>query len=102
MALYKYFKPDKGGNHECPLPDPEGPLSSKIPCSSVEAANKEVRPVLQNEASGIAKKRGQYKHYTAKEKARVAKKGAEYRVRHFAAEFSERPLNESTVRVWHR
>ena len=100
MALYKYFKKQEG-----PLPNPEGPLSSKIPSSSIRAANQEVKPLLvPDQAVGKTQKRGQYKKYTAQEKAKVAKRAAECGVtnsiRHFASEFSTRPLNEGTVRVW--
>ena len=42
MALYKFFKRVKV---ESPLPDPESPLSSKVPSSSICAANEEVMPV---------------------------------------------------------
>ena len=38
---------------ECPLLDPEGPLSSKVPSSSIRAANLEVKPVLMDESTGI-------------------------------------------------
>ena len=97
MALYKYFKPAAAqvtGKDECPLPDPEGPLSTKVPCSSIQAANEEVRPVLLESAgTGRSQKRGHYKHYTADEKARIAKRAAECgvtsTVRYFSADFSD-------------
>ena len=80
------------------------PLSSEIPPSAIEAANQEVRPVLQDEAAGKRQKHGHYKSYTADEKARIAKRAAECgvtsTVRHFAAEFADRPLSEGTVHVW--
>ena len=39
MALFKYFKCEKS------LPDPQGPLSEKVPSTSIEEANKEVKAV---------------------------------------------------------
>ena len=38
---------------ECPLLDPEGPLSSMVPSSSIRAANLGVKPVLMDESTGI-------------------------------------------------
>ena len=40
MALLKYFKKNSV------LPDPNGPLSRSLPSSSISAANKAVKPVL--------------------------------------------------------
>ena len=37
---------------ECPLLDLKGPLSSKVPSSSIRAANLEVKPVLMDEGTG--------------------------------------------------
>ena len=53
---------------DCPLPDPEGHLSIRIPSSSIEVANKEVKPILNEVHAGNGKKRGPYKSYTASEK----------------------------------
>ena len=97
MALYKYLS--RSDCHEPgSLPDPAGPLSA----SSIQAANDMVKPVLTPPSTG--KKRGQYKHYTAEEKARIAKRsvqcGVTNTVRHFPREFADRPLSEATVRTW--
>jgi transposase-like protein len=100
MALFKYLKKTAT---DCPLPDPEGPLSIRVPSSAIKTANQEVVTVIQEEGSR-KKKRGPYKNYTAKEKAKVAKRAVECgvtsTVRYFAAEFADGPLNEATVRVW--
>ena len=40
MALYKYFQ-----RVESVLPLPDGPLSAKVPASSIAAANKAVKAV---------------------------------------------------------
>jgi hypothetical protein len=99
MALFKYLIKTAT---DCPLPDPEGPLSIRVPSSAIKTANQEVVTVIQEEGSR-KKKRGPYKNYTAKEKAKVAKRAVECgvtsTVRYFAAEFADRPLNEATVHV---
>ena len=63
------------------MPDPDGPLSTEMPSSSIQAANKVVKPVLEEmkarEAAATAKKRGQYKSYTVSEKAMIAKRATE-------------------------
>ena len=41
---------------DCPLPDPEGPLSIRIPSSSIEVANKEVKLILNEVHAGNGKK----------------------------------------------
>ena len=102
MALLKYLK--KGTE----LPDPDGPLSTEMPSSSIQAANKVVKPVLEEmkarEAAATAKKRGQYKSYTASEKAMIAKRATECgvtnTVRYFSHKFVDRPLCEGTIRTW--
>ena len=59
---------------------------------------------MPDQAVRKTQKRGQYKKYTAQEKAKVAKRAAECGVTNsiwnFASDFSTRPLNEGTVRVW--
>ena len=67
---------------DCPLPDPEGPLSIRIPSSSIEVANKEVKLILNEVHAGNGKKCGPYKSYTASEKARIAKQAVECGVPH--------------------
>ena len=74
MSLYKYFKKTTGD--EAFLPDPSGPLSTKVPSSTIAMANKEVMKVLgsTNEESNLARaNRGQYESFTPVEKATIAK-----------------------------
>ena len=96
IALLKYFK------KESVLPNPEGPLSDRLPSSSIAFANKEVKPLL--EAKSKSKKRAQYDSYSAEEKAKVAKRASEMGVsrtlRFFSKDFADRPLKECTVRTW--
>ena len=56
---------------------------------------------MLDESIGKTRKHGHYQHYTVIEKARVAAECAiTSTMRYFAPEFSDRSLNESTVRVW--
>ena len=93
MALYKYFKKTSASV----LPNPDGPLSSRIPSSAIVKANEEVEPLLTESTSKQkGGKRGQYLVYTEEEKFKIGKQGAEMGVtntiRFFQKEFSDRPL----------
>ena len=80
MALLKYFK--KSEKKSSVLPNPDGPLSA----SAIASANKEVERLLAQQDGSLAahgttgRKRGRYHSFTEKEKARVAKRAAEYGV----------------------
>ena len=95
MAMYKYLKPVDPA-----LPKPEGSLSLVVPSSSIAAANKEVKRVINREGES---KRGKYCIFTPEEKARIGKRAAEYGVtatiRYFSKQFSDRSLSESSVRT---
>ena len=92
MALFKYFK------HEKSLPDPQGSLSEKVPSTSTEEANKEVKAISDK----CGKERAPYMVATPEHKPKVGKYAAENgttnAIRHFSKELPS--LNESTVRVW--
>ncbi len=96
MALYRYFKVEKGG-----LPDPHGPLAKIVPSSSIAAANSEVQAARESSLPD-RKKRGSYAKYTPEQKALIAKRAAEHGVvatiRHYAKEFPK--LKDTTVRDW--
>lgn len=103
MVLLKYFK------KSTVLPNPNGPLSDRMPSSAIISANKEVESLLTQGQDGSSsaqstRKRGRYHSYTEEEKARIAKRAAEFGVastiRHFSKEFVDRQLKESTVREW--
>ena len=104
MALLKYFQP----RADPLLPKPDGSLSKVVPSSSITAANKEVKRVLDlsDEAGGKdpAPKRGKYEHYTGAEKVQIGKRAAEHGVvatiRYFSKIFPDRSLKESSVRTW--
>ncbi len=102
MALLKYFKKDSV------LPNPHGPLSTRVLPSAIATANKEVKPLLdatKDNASGAS--RGKYAccvQSSDEEKIKIAKRAAEMGVtntiRHLKKKFEDRPLKESTVRTW--
>jgi hypothetical protein len=76
MALLTYFK------KKSVLPNPEGPLSKCMPPTAIVSANKEVKSIIVNEEEGAcsSKSRGSYLSYTDEEKARIAKRAAEFGV----------------------
>ena len=102
MSLFKYFKvrcgKTDGSTSSSSLPDPSGPLSEKMPATSIEEANKEV--YARQTTSG--KRHGQYVIVTPEQKARVAKYTAENgtanAIRRFAKDMPD--LKENTVRGW--
>ena len=99
MALYKYFKRDSSF-----LPDPHGPLSNLM-SSVIASTNVEVKFIIEETKTKTSStKRGCYANYSEAEKAKVAKQATEMGVTnsltHFAKEFVDRPLKESTVRTW--
>ena len=96
MALLKYLKP----KDDSFLPDPQGPLSSVIPSSSIAAANENVVELLKYRKP----KRGSYDLFTEEEKAKIARSASEIGVtstiRKLSKSFPGRTLKESTVRTW--
>ena len=104
----QYFK--KSEKKSSVLPNPDGPLSDLMPASAIASANKEVERLLAQQDGSLdahgttGRKRGRYHSFTEKEKARIAKRAAEYGVtnaiKHFSKEFVDRQLKESTVREW--
>ena len=113
--LFKYFKRGDPA-HPKVLPQPDGPLATLMPSSSIVAANKEVKTALDSsvenktdEISGKksekSSKRGRYDIYSPEEKASIGKRAAEHGVtstiRYYAKKYPERPLlKESSVRTW--
>ena len=88
-----------------------GPLSTAVPSSTITAANKEVKQLLDqacddhdNTKTTSTSKRGAYERFTAEEKARIGKRAAEHgvtaSVRYFSKVFPGRSLRESSVRTW--
>ena len=64
MALYRYFQPAADS-----LPDPKGPLSTKLTSSTIREANEAVRSA----ATKSSAKRGSYAKFTPEQQAEVAK-----------------------------
>ena len=94
------------------LPKPDSSLATVVPASTITAANEAVKKVIAvdagEEEKGTARsshgQRGEYEHFTPKEKARIGKRASEHgvtaTVRFFSKSFPGRPLKESSVRTW--
>ena len=108
MSLLKYFQLANPT-----LPKPNGPLSTSVPSSSIAAANREVKQLLDkaenNERTDSPRatstsKRGTYERFTAEEKAKIGRRATEHgvtaSVRYFSKVFPGRSLKESSVRTW--
>ena len=74
MALLKYFAKSKS------LPDPNGPLSSKLKPETIDSANRKVSALLASTGSSSTKddgsgqrSRGSYMKFTSEQKAQVAR-----------------------------
>jgi len=78
MALLQYFKLKKERQH---LPNPNGPLSVKVPSSGIAAANLHVSKLLDKTntsvSSGEAGTRGPCAVFTPAQKYEIGKKAAE-------------------------
>ena len=75
-----------------------------MPSSSIVAANKEVKRVINQSNKNPVSKHGACEHFTSEEKAMIAKQAAEYgvtaSVRHFSKLFPGHSLKESSVQTW--
>ena len=71
MSLLKYFQTKSS------LPKPDGPLLTVVPSSSIVAANKEMRQVLDKpegkDSRTPTSKPGMYENFAPKKKARIGK-----------------------------
>ena len=75
MALLRYFK---ASGDTAKLPDPRGPLSTKVPSSAIESANAEVKRVIETGESGAdRRKRGCYDKFSPELKLQIGKRAAE-------------------------
>ncbi len=106
MALYIYFKKAEEAVDKV-LPDPKGPLSAKVPSSSISKVNDAVKGILSDQvkngtATAAIQKRGRYTFVRAEEKIQIARRAAENgiaaTIRHYAKMFPD--LKESSVRTW--
>ena len=103
-SILDYFSKKRSKAH---LPDPRGPLSSKMLPFTIAAANTEVMRVMNGHAalpssSLLAKKRGVYNKYTPEFKAKVARYAIENGNCRAARNFSstDKVIDESSVRGW--
>ena len=118
-GLLKYFKriePKKSEKIDAVLPKTDGPLSTLMPTSAIQAANKAVRAtLLDSESPSVTEtdggndsatiRRGNYQFFNPKEKAELGKRAAEYgitsTIRYFVRiDRQERSLSPSTLFAW--
>ena len=117
-GLLKYFKriePKKSEKIDAVLPKTDGPLSTLMLTSVIQAANQAVRATLLDSESPVTetdggndcttKRRGNYQFFSPKEKAELGKRAAEYgitsTIRYFVkVDCQERPLSPSTLFAW--
>ena len=102
MALLKYFSVQSKS-----LPDPNGPLSSKVQPQAIESANKKVSALLAFDSSpkddGSGPSRGPYMKFSPEQKAQVARYAMESGNKQAIVRYSKQwgdDLKESTVRTW--
>jgi len=100
MSLYRYFKPVAKS-----LPDPNGPLSSVMPSSTIKAANDAVLATQSRQTEGASKpsKRGPYVMLTGVQQAEVARyafsHGNKAAIRRYGEEYSTE-IKDSSVSTW--
>ena len=100
MSLLKYFRPinrPKGDSGD--LPDPSGPLCSKISLCTIKAANVEVRAVCESQDTPSI---SPYCKLTPTQRCEIGKKAAEIDVTsaiwYYKKKFPDLPLTEPIVR----
>ena len=97
MALLKCFTKSKS------LPDPNGPLSSKLKPEMIDSANRKVSAPLASTGSSSTKDDGSYMKFTSEQKAQVARYALESGNKRGIVKYSKQwgvDLKESTVRTW--
>ena len=107
MALLQYFKLKKQKDS---LPDPNGPLSQKIPSSGIASANACVRKLLvldsssnegEGSSAGSSTSRGPYTVLTPAQKFEIGKRAAEMgttaTIRYYAKRYPDICLKETSV-----
>ena len=110
MSILKYFKPVGKKEKNFTLSDPSGPLSERVPSSSIKAANKKVSELIANHLESSSKsevhpsqsKRKQYLILTPEQRYETGKRAAENSIadslRYYAWKYPELALKETTVR----
>ena len=100
MSIYSYMY-FKAQPKTILLPSPYGSLSKVVTSSTIEAANREVKQLIES-GNKAGKKRGSYMKYTPTDKAKVGNYAVQHGIsaplRHFKTEFPD--LKWSTVHDW--
>ena len=92
MALFKYFKTAVIGTGT--LPDPHGPLSRKVPSSTIVEANRQVLEVIEK------KGRGEYNKLSPEDNMAVGKYASEHGVAKAMRRLKEKGVKETSVKDW--
>ena len=97
MSIRKYFKPVQ---KDVSLPNPHGPLSSKVPSGAIEAANDRVSETVTPSGSGSGNMnntaRGPYTKLTPAQRLMIGKRASEHGTTATMKYFSK----EVSWRVW--
>ena len=103
MSILSYLKvisKSPSDQKHSDLPDPTGPLSEKIPSSTIATVNAKVTSAVERPAG--AGSRGPYSHLTPEQKYRIGKRAAEFGVtstlRHYSKAIPDLSLKETSVR----
>ena len=107
LALFRQFSPEEKQENQF-SPDPTGPLFVVVPSSTIKAANKAVKCVLDDGERNCTHKRthGLYETFSGKEKTTIARYmyaaeiGVNKAIHKLEKQYSGRQLKESIVRAW--
>ena len=102
MSILNYLKvisKSSSDQEHSDLPDPTGPLSEKIPSSTIATVNAKVTSAVERPAG--AGSRGPYSHLTPEQKYRIGKRATQFGVtstlRHYSKAFPNLSLKETSV-----
>ena len=100
-GIQKYYKPVplQSSASSSKMPDPNGPLSKKVPSIAIELANSKVSELMDKPRGSP---RSPYLILTPAQRFEVGKQAVEHRVtasiQYFAKKYPQLPLKETTVR----
>ena len=99
-GILKYFKPvgSSSSSTTPTLPDPDGPLSERVPSKAIELANTEVKQFKESSRG----RRSPYLILTPSQRYEVGRRASEHGVtaslRYFSKKYPQLSLKETTVR----
>ena len=84
------------------LPNPDGPLSDRMPSAAISSANNELKDLV-NATPSDSRKRGPYHNYTDEDRALIGKRATEFGVTHcgiYRESFHVFLSHDFSGRVW--